>query len=131
MVLVGIPEIKRRDLAEPDEVPLVNWLVETVELFGLFNYLLGYLIAFYSLINRHPAFYRAPRGKLYDQKGYKGDSEQGGKHKQKSFQDIVFHWEENPGERKLYTQRNGKIRKTPGTIVAVNMSKSDFVNESE
>ena len=52
MVLVGISEIKRYDLAEPDEIPLVNGLVETIELFGLFNYLLGYLIAFYSLINQ-------------------------------------------------------------------------------
>ena len=104
MVLVGISEIKRYDLAEPDEVPLVNGLVETIELFGLFNYLLGYLVAFYSLINRHPALYRAPRGKLYDKESDKGDPEQRGNHQQKSFQDVVFHWEKT-SEKENYTHK--------------------------
>ena len=96
MVLVGIAEIKRYDLAEPDEVPLVNGLVETIELFGLFNYLFGYLIAFYSLINRHPALYRASRRELYHEKSDESDPEQCGNHQQKSFQDIVFHEEKEP-----------------------------------
>ena len=91
MVLVGISEIKRHDLAEPDEIPLVNGLVETVELFGLLDYLLGHLIAFYSLIKRHPALNGAPRRKLYHQESDKGDPEQCGNHQQKSFQDVVFH----------------------------------------
>ena len=95
MILVGISEIKRHDLAEPDEIPLVNRLVETVELFGLLDYLLGYLVAFYSLINRHSALNGASRRELYHEKGDKGDPEQCGNHQQKSFQDVVFHAEKN------------------------------------
>lgn len=52
VVLVGVSEIKCHDLAEPYEIPLVNGLVETVELLGLLDYLLGYLVTFYSLIDR-------------------------------------------------------------------------------